>query len=277
MHRRLLPVIATMLLIGPMESVSMARGVPVPVFWGWGETVSTMGELPPGVIERVAEEWGADVSVGFLYEHCHVYHADLWTWNGRHVLFDGTKYLDPSDNDWRQLLGHSVTSEFGKPVLYRLPLVPTGVLSLVALWYLRCWLFPDAEARFRRLCANAKYQRALKVVLPDDEHPLRTTYDRHEFEAGIASLTADGVAEQTARRNLETVLTAVVAAREVSLAGAFQEAVYLAENGHPTQGVETLEQLAEALPPTDPRRLEVVRMLASIRDRAAGATSSADS
>ena len=101
MRRLLLPLVSLFLFAGPLESVSYARrGIPIPVIWGHGEKISKMGDLHPVVREAVTSELGHDVSVGFLYNHFHIFYADLWTWNGRHVLYRGDQYWEVDDTQW---------------------------------------------------------------------------------------------------------------------------------------------------------------------------------
>ena len=51
----------------------------IPMLWGSGEALSEVGELPDNVAAPVNGEFGANVSVGFLYQRFHIFWCDLWT------------------------------------------------------------------------------------------------------------------------------------------------------------------------------------------------------
>lgn len=136
--RSSLPVVSLCLLAGPFISITYAgRGIPIPVIWGHGETVAMLGKLEVEVYEAFVQKEGRDLRVGYLYSRFHIFYVDLWTWNGRYVLSDGTQYLEPDESQWRQLLGNSVHRLFNKPFGYR---YPPGAIVLVVIALLSAWV-----------------------------------------------------------------------------------------------------------------------------------------
>jgi len=101
-----LPVFLLWLFAGPFAATSHA--VSIPISFGHGEKVTELGKLPPEVHQVVAQQLGANVSVGFLFDRFHIHYVDLWTWNGRHVLYDVYRYLALDAEQWQQYIGESI-------------------------------------------------------------------------------------------------------------------------------------------------------------------------
>ena len=272
MQRRFLPVLALVFLMGFLDSVAHAHAAAgIPIIWGHGETVSELGNLPDDVREAVAKDLGQEVSVGFVYSRFHLYYADMWTWNGRHVLYHGDRCWSPDDAQWRQLLGTSVEEKFGKPLQYRFPIGLTLLVSITVLWNALPRIFPTPEKKLQRLSQDARYASALESVFPTSDPALRTTIDPMRFDAAIVSLRGHGISESKARRNLQMLVGAVCADREQCIQAALLAAGEGAESGQFALSVGIMEQLVAALPTSDPRYEDTARLLAKFREVAANA------
>jgi hypothetical protein len=268
------PVLLLCLFAGPFASKSYAgRGIWVPIIWGQGETLAQMGKLPPEAEQAVVRELGSEVSVGFLYHRFHLYYADLWTWNGSHVLFAGDKYWTPDAAQWNHMLGESVENKYGKPFLYRFPLGMTLVVSVVLAIGLWPIVFPRDERRLQKLFSNPLYSDAVNGIFPPDKFPLRTTYGEDEFDRGVASLTATGISETKARNNLQTMASAISLARNSHIAMAFQSVEHLTQLGSISGGISILEQLQGAIPRDDPRHEYINEQLLKLREQFASSAS----
>jgi len=262
----LIPLLSLFLLAVPLESAANARGIPI--IWGHGETVSQVGELPPDVTEAVASELGQNVSVGFVYDRFHIYYADIWTWNGRHVLFHGDQYWSVDDSQWESMLGDSVESQYGKPLLYRFPLGSTLLAVAIVLWTVFPRVFPSDEAKLQKLFKDARYTKLVEKILPSDDHALRTQFRQEDVDSAVADLISQGIPEPKGRRNLDLMLTAVCAARESRISELFIVEQQCAAIGSAAQRIATLEQLVAALPVSDPRYQQTAQLLSKLREDA---------
>ena len=272
MHRAFLLFPALVLFANPLGSVSLAAGIPIPIICGHGETVSEVGKLSAEAREEVAKNLGPDLSVGFLYSRVHVFYADLWTWDGRFVLYRGAKYWQPTDGQWMLTLGSSPQAKYGKPLLYRFPLGLVLLLSAIVLCTVLPKVFPSDQQKLEKLCNDGRCTKAVEMVLSAD-YALRTDYDRTRFEATVVSLTGQSISESKARRNLERLLTAVCEHRRTVLNSGLYAAASLAKNGSISRSLEILQELSGSLPPTDPQRTKVDQFLAKLHEDAAqGAT-----
>jgi len=275
MTRSLPAAVLLWLVAGPLATTSSA-GV-IPIIWGHGESVTHLGKLPSEAQRAVARDLGMDVSVGYLYSHCHLYYADLWTWNGRHVLYNGDKYWTPDDAGWQQLLGDSVESKYGKPFLYRFPLAILLICAVISAYGFRPIFFPSTAERLKRLHLNPAYMAAIETVFPADKYPLRTDYDEHDFEQAIESLTAAGISAAKARKNLRLLADEMIFQRTTQIATVYQIAEQLAAIGQTAEAISHLEQLAANLPPTDPRQQHTADLVSKLRGQIAASDQPAGS
>jgi hypothetical protein len=132
MKRWLLFLGVFMFLVSGITADAQARrGIPIPIVWGSGEKMTEMGELPPELSRGIAEKTGNQVTVAFLYERTHVLYLDVWTWNGRHVIHSGNNYWQPDSTQWRDMIGEDPSAKYGKPILYRIPLLPALLVVLI--------------------------------------------------------------------------------------------------------------------------------------------------
>jgi hypothetical protein len=119
------PVLSLLLNPAPAE----AARIPIFFIWGSGETISHLGELPPEVKQSLPPQMPRNLKVGFAYNYFHLFWCNVWTWNGRYVLYDGNRYMPLQQGDLVTLTGKS-ESDHGKPLSYRIPL---GLMILVGL------------------------------------------------------------------------------------------------------------------------------------------------
>lgn len=276
MQRLLLPLLSIVAFAGPLESISFARrGIPITIIWGHGESISNLGTLPSDVGQSVSRELGKEVSVGFLYGHMHVFYADLWTWNGRHVLYNGDQYWELHDAQWEMLLGSSARSKFGIPLHYRFPVGLTLLLTIIAGFTLHPIVFPSEQKKLQKLYCDPRYTAAVESVFANDSHGLQTVYEDDRLQSAISLLVSQGISESKARRNLEKILSAVCSQREMWINDALNAARHLAEIGQITDSEAILQQLVEKLPPSDARRELVIDLLATLKEAVAQRAESA--
>jgi hypothetical protein len=146
----------------------------IPIVYGWGEEVTYVKPLPPGVREQARNELGHDAAIGFLYSRFHIFWLDLWTWGGRHVLYADQKYWDPGERGWEELLGKEETAKLSAPILYRFPLGFTILVAIVGGATVWSVLFPSRIARGQRLLKDERYQKALKIYFEKVCPPAQT-------------------------------------------------------------------------------------------------------
>ncbi len=253
----------------------------VRVVWGQGEKISDSGALEGDSQRAVSQQLGDNVRVGFHYQQFHVFYVDLWTWDGKHVLYNGDKYWELPEEEWRSLLGHSAADKFSTPFLYRCPLVfPLAVLAVVA-WPIKTRLFPDDFTQLQRLLKDPRYIASLEIALPQDGYPLRSQFDQSQYDAALTHLTASRIPEREARRGLDRVLQRECTVRRLQVDEEIEAASASFDAGNRSHSREILERLSRSLPPSDPRSDEVESLLDAFNripetDEKAGADSSAE-
>ena len=264
MQRYILPLMMIAFLAGPLQPISFAG---IPIIYGHGEKVEKMGELPDGARESIRTELGQEVSVGFLYRHAHVYHLDFWTWDGKHVLFNGDRYWKMEDGQWLMLLSESPSQKFGKPYAYRFPLGLIILCVITAMGVLQPIVSPSDEQRLAKVVEDSRYLAAADSVLPNDRECLSTDYDDERFDSAIASLKDYGISEDKARINLRILLNAKCAYRSLQIDEALRT-IHLTESSPTNERIAYLESLSEAIPESDQRREFVVQTLQIARENA---------
>src|SRR5688572_23360234 len=145
------------------DEVSAAR-IPVPVFFGQGEQIAHLCDLPGEVEKQVCKELGVDdVAVGFFYKKFHIFWVDAWTWGGSRVLFKGNQYWTLPPEAWEATLGKEASESLSKPFLYRFPPCMMLIGSLLLLGVSKSALLPSIATRVRRLLKDHRYQEALAI------------------------------------------------------------------------------------------------------------------
>ena len=204
-HRLLFLVVFMLTFWGTAQDAHARRGIPIPIIWGHGEKMTEMGELPPEASSNVPGELGTRVTVAFLHERVHVFFVDLWTWNGRHVLHSTDTYWEPDSTAWRQMIGGEPSTKYGKPLLYRIPLLP-ALLIVTVVGYFGCKHFVKTDQeKLEDLLNDKRFQSTIDT---SDDGAMEDAYriaaeqmKRHVGDWEIrSSLIKAGLDEQSAAR-----------------------------------------------------------------------------
>jgi hypothetical protein len=132
---------------------------------GSGDELVTLSDLPPEVRAALRQELHCEPAAGFIFWRCYVFANgfDLWTWNGRFVLYEGSRYWELPREEIEQLLGPERSSRLRVPWRYRLPPGLTTIVGVVGvLWFYVHWQ-GRAGKRFNRLMKDDRYVDALQV------------------------------------------------------------------------------------------------------------------
>ena len=166
---KLLPVLCA--LVGwLLPDQADARGIPI--IFGNGDTIVSY-DLPAEFDAQVSQII-PDTKFGYCYTRAHAYYLDLWTWNGRYVLYrnDQIWELTPSGvDDFRDRMGKAFPSP---PLLYWCPsalcLIGGIVMVVVAYNALR----QTDEQRAAKLLNDPRYQSAIEMLMKSlQEHAAR--------------------------------------------------------------------------------------------------------
>ncbi len=204
-HRLLFLAVFLLTFCGTVQNAHARRGIPIPIFWGHGEKMTEMGELPPEAFSHVPGELGTRVTVAFLNERVHVFYVDLWTWNGRHVLHSGDMCWEPDSTAWRQMIGVEPSTKYGKPLLYRIPLVPALLIVTVGGFFVCKHFFMTDQEKLEALLIEQRFQSAIETsddgAMKDAYHIAAEQMKRHVGDWEIrSSLIKNGLDEQSAAR-----------------------------------------------------------------------------
>lgn len=274
MNRHLLVCLSfLMLLLASSENAWARRGIPI--IWGYGEKFSELGELSPETAKAVADELGFPVTVALLHSHMHVFWLDLWTWNGRYVLHSGDRYWEPDSAQWQELINDDPSSKFGKPLLYRIPLLP-GLLGLAGIGYaVRKRFFRTEEerleARIEALMNDDRYQQSLAILFEKSEGDKKaiTTLDERRFQRAKDKLVAEGEDFYTAEVNLREIAEPIIAKTNFQIDTSLTMAAHLEQEGNLDRSAEIYTAIIELLPPDDHRLIAAQQALAALNDRIA--------
>lgn len=257
-------------IIGLVDTAEARRGIPI--IWGSGPTIKEVGKLPPEVAPDVREVVGANVTVGYMYHHFHLFYLDFWTWEGEHVLFKKDEYWQLEDADWQDILGEHPRDAYGVPWQYRIPLGAAIIALLIAAYIAKKSLFPSEDERVEKLLKQPRYQRAIDTVFGsgDDENAkLTTSLDSGKFTRAADSLVEDGVKPDAAESNLRLLVDRVLASTNARIDGSIAYAQELRESGELDESKQLYEQLVQSLPHDDARYDQVQSELNSFRDSTA--------
>jgi hypothetical protein len=199
------------------QTAHAQRVVPIPIVHGSGERIVHVCELPEPAKQQVHEETGSpNVAVGFLYWRSHLYGLEMWTSNGRHVLYSRDRYWEPRDPAvWVSLLGEEESQALRKPFSYYVPSgwFFIGGVIVVGTVGLRTWKRASRNAtlgleRATQLMQDERYQKAVQMVRSarsqTGEPALASTNggSSASLAIGVAFLQQRGVPEEEARENL---------------------------------------------------------------------------
>lgn len=199
--------VAGVVLVSICTGNGLAQG-PRRIVYGAGERLALEAELPPEGKRHVKEVTGRDLSVGFLYEYWFLGTPgiDVWTCNGRYVLFDQETYYALTDEELRAVLGTAGVDRLGKPFRYRFPSVLIGVAGIISFSIIQH--YRSARYRAEKSLKLESHQDALREyqnVLPAGEEWTQD-YRRAGLAAAVACLVdrygIDAATAETSMREL---------------------------------------------------------------------------
>lgn len=125
---RVLPLLALLLVCFAAErSAHAAKGF---MLITSGDEIRKVADLEPEFKEMADQELGAGVQVGYMYQHFGLFFLEVWTWDGKYVLFREDEYWDPPESELAAMAGVSSVDDLGKPWQYTFK---PGLLILVVL------------------------------------------------------------------------------------------------------------------------------------------------
>jgi hypothetical protein len=258
-----------MLLCGTADSAYAQRSIPIPIVWGYGEELTDLGELPPDAARSIAKELRTPVTVAFLHERAHIFLLDLWTWNGRHVLHSADKrfYWELDSTAWQELIGGDPSAKYGKPILYRIPLLPALLVVAVVGYALRKRFFKTEQEKLEALITDRRYQRSLQILCESAKSI--TTLDEQRFLRAKNELIGEGVDAHSAETNLRKIADRIFANTNSQIDDAFAAASRLDQQGDWDKSAEIYSQILSSLPHNDERLTYARNCLALLNDKLA--------
>jgi hypothetical protein len=256
-----------MMMLATSEHAWARRGIPI--IWGYGEKFSELGELSPDTAKAVADELGFSVKIALLHSHVHVFWLDLWTWNGRYVLHSGDQYWQPDSAQWQELIGDDPESKFGKPLLYRIPLIP-GLLGLAGIGFaVRKRFFKTEAERIEALMNEDRYQQSLEILFErtEGDNTAITTLDERNFQRAKDRLVAEGEDFYAAEINLRRIAEPILAKTNFHIDNSLAVAAQLEQEGDLDRSAEVYTAIIELLPRNDHRLNVAQEGLAAVNSR----------
>jgi hypothetical protein len=194
----------------------------IPIVYGWGEEVAHVAALPGDARDGVRRELGKDVAIGYFYKRFHIFWLDLWTWDGRHVLYAGNECWELPPDAWAEILGATESQKLGKPILYRFPLGLTILVGLVVLGVVTSKVFPSDAARAKKLLKDDRYQQALDTYAnkvfpeqaPGETEPVAAESPQVAMASALEHLRNHGIPADEAEKNMLAILRALAAAED---------------------------------------------------------------
>lgn len=211
---------------------------------GSGEKIVHLRDLPPDLQAQLRQTTKHDLALGFCYCHHFAFAEgfDLWTSDGRYVLFEGDLYYPVTDEELAQLIGKEEFAALGKPLAYRIPLGWIAVLGFIAVIAVCGYL--SAQARALRLANRNSYQEAVQVYvdhLPKDAPP--SSDDKQKALAAAVEFLQQthGISTAKAEANVRLILAESDRVQSYELR---QQAVDHEENGQWDLAIELYAQAA---------------------------------
>lgn len=282
--RNVVLVFSSVLVCGTVTDVHAGRGIPIPIVWGSSEKMTELGELPPEAAGLIREELGESVTVAFLYERTHVFYGDLWTWNGRYVLHSGDKYWELNASQWKQLIGTNPSAMYGKPILYRIPLLSTLILITIFGYVAGKQWFKSDQETLTELMGDKRYQESIEILFGEENDEesatVATSLDEQKFMKAKDQLISGGVHAQTAEANLRRIAETILTKTNARIDAYLELASQLDHQGDWKESADVYSQVIGSLPDTDDRKAYARNCLASIMEKqaanAAGQTEPSD-
>lgn len=110
------------------------------------------------------------MTVRFLYDHAQVYWLDLWTWNGRYVLYSGDRYCELDATEWQNVIEGDPSVIYGKPILYRMPLLPTLLVVFVVGAVVRRSFFRTEQKNSKTSWMTSVIREPYRFFFDTDNH-----------------------------------------------------------------------------------------------------------
>lgn len=216
-------LLACLLLAAPFwNNPALAQRAPreATIVWGWGDTVDYVCDLPPGVRVELGTDSQLVPAVGFCYWRFCIF-ADgfnFWTWNGRYVIYHGSRFVEIPEEDFVQILGEEKFASLGKPLAYR---VPFGLVTLLAIAAaLAVAIRYAGHNRVRRLLQDQRYQQAIQIYnesLDPDSEPSRDDKQIALAAAADSLVKNHCLRAETAMANLRLILAELDRGRSYEL------------------------------------------------------------
>jgi hypothetical protein len=215
----------------------LAKGI---VLITWGETISHVADLPPQVKADLRKMPGmalTEPAVGYNYSYFGIFWLDLWTWGGKHCLYQGKTVWDVPANVIADMLGKS-EDQLSKPWYYTFPPGLLIVVGIVALVVVLSFFGKTPEEKVKLLLEDKRYQRALEILSEESkkeeaaaaaraqaqsaaeaqvaglvpaEAPAAQEVDK-PYAAALNHLIGEGIPPPEAQQNLNLIVTLAGAA-----------------------------------------------------------------
>jgi hypothetical protein len=233
-------LLAAVLIGFLLSSVAQAQRNPheVEIPAGSQQRLVYRADLPPEVREALRERTQLDLKIGFVYRSSYLFVPgfDLWTWDGKYVLYEGRVYMEQDQAVLAQLIGHQAFRSLSPPWRYRFPL-GTSLLGVVAIVLCIYGYARGSTARkIGKLYRNRHYLEALakcRESLPAEIVHITSADRDAAIAVGVDFLKDRRVPAREAEENLRLLLAEAdhqracdyrFAAMEHEEAGRYEEA-----------------------------------------------------
>lgn len=206
--RRLLPLFAFALVCMSYGEAHARRGI---MLITSGDSITEVAPLDPEAAKAVEAETGAGAAIGYKYEQFGVFWLEIWSWDGKYVLFNGDDYWDIPDEQLAAMAGVGSLDELSKPLTYTIPpglaIIVVAVLGFGAFAIFSKGDDEDEDdavggqpAGPTSLANDPRYQQAIAAY-----HANPGNHDQ-KISAAVALLMQHGVDHQQGYANLMALL-----------------------------------------------------------------------
>jgi hypothetical protein len=180
---------------------------------GSGDEVVTLSDFPPEVRAVLRQELHCEPVAAFIFWRCYVFRNgfDLWSWNGRFVLYEGSRYWELPREEIEKLVGPERSSRLRVPWRYRAPPGLATIITLVALFWFSLHFQGRGARRFKRLMKDSRYVDGLQVYVEGLDRIERRSIDQRQacMAAAADSLIAAGVSTRRAQTDIRLLVRTV--------------------------------------------------------------------
>ncbi len=235
---------------GVLATAVNAQPGPEPLRFGWDEVIVPVADLSPEQQAAFRRAWKIelDLNAGFAYRRAFLFREEfaLWTWHGRHVLFDGNNAAEITATELATLLGPDRVAAYRPPLAYRLPPGLPVIVLLASAIAAAIYFVPTQGKKLRRLLKDPKYVQALEVyaaTLPKPDDPSTLELRKEALATAITFL----VTEKSVRKaEAETNLKLIIAQQEEQHSRFLrQQALVHEEAGEWNEALDRYEEAAE--------------------------------